>query len=194
MWVCVGVGVSFVQPRKGGVWGYEVKFTISRYFLQLSSGIMHKANYRRMYKSMHSILHSLRPSRLRNHSIPRPVHSSLRLANSSAATLARALAVVLSISTAVALKLSTPYGSVIAAVPLLGHVDDEVVEGRGANQLLLKSKKQRSDQWQDVTKRMSRSTEQYTHGRLRKYVQTKKRKMNAGEAFVGMKRRGSQLL
>jgi hypothetical protein len=28
---------------------------------------------------------------------------------------------------------------------------------------------------------------------LRKYVQRKKRKMNIGEAFVGMKRRGSQL-
>ena len=28
---------------------------------------------------------------------------------------------------------------------------------------------------------------------MRKYVQTKKRKMKAGEAFVGMKRRGSQL-
>jgi hypothetical protein len=31
------------------------------------------------------------------------------------------------------------------------------------------------------------------HGRLRKYVQEKKRKMKIGEAFVGMKRRGSQL-
>jgi len=30
-------------------------------------------------------------------------------------------------------------------------------------------------------------------GRLRKYVQEKKRKMKIGEAFVGMKRRGSQL-
>jgi len=41
---------------------------------------------------------------------------------------------------------------------------------------------------------MRRRKEQYTHGRLRKYVQTKKRKMKIGEAFVGMKSRGSQLL
>jgi len=41
---------------------------------------------------------------------------------------------------------------------------------------------------------MRRRNEQYTHGRLRKYVHTKKRKINIGEAFVGMKRRGSQLL
>ena len=40
---------------------------------------------------------------------------------------------------------------------------------------------------------MARRTEQYTQGRLRKYVQTKKRNMNDGEAFVGMKRSGSQL-
>lgn len=40
---------------------------------------------------------------------------------------------------------------------------------------------------------MRRRKEQYTHGRLRKYVQTKKRKMKIGEALVGMKRRGSQL-
>jgi hypothetical protein len=39
---------------------------------------------------------------------------------------------------------------------------------------------------------MSRN-EQYGHGRLRKYVQTKKMKMKDGEALVGMKRRGSQL-
>jgi len=43
-----------------------------------------------------------------------------------------------------------------------------VVEGRGSNQLLLKSKKQWSDQWHDEAKRMSRRKEQYTQGRLRK--------------------------
>jgi len=56
-----------------------------------------------------------------------------------------------------------------------------------------KSKKHRSDQLHDVRKRMSKRKEQYTHGRLRKYVQTKKRKMKAGEALVGMKSSGSQL-
>jgi hypothetical protein len=40
---------------------------------------------------------------------------------------------------------------------------------------------------------MRSRNEQYTHGRFRKYVQTKKRKMNIGEALVGMKRSGSQL-
>lgn len=97
-------------------------------------------DYNRMYKSMHSILHSLRPSQLRSHSTPSPVHSSFLFASSSAAALARALAVVFNISTAVALKLSTESDM---AVPLAGHSD---VAGRGANQLLLKSKKHRSDQ------------------------------------------------
>jgi len=40
---------------------------------------------------------------------------------------------------------------------------------------------------------MRSRNEQYKHGLLRKYVQTKKRKMKDGDAFVGMKRRGSQL-
>lgn len=40
---------------------------------------------------------------------------------------------------------------------------------------------------------MSRRNEQYTHGRFRKYVHMKKRKMKMGEAFVGMNSRGSQL-
>lgn len=90
---------------------------------------------------MHSILHSLRPNKLRSHSTPSPVHSSFRLASSSAAALARAVAVVFSISTAVALKSSTTGSGIM--VPLDGHDD---VEDRGANQLLLKSKKHRSDQ------------------------------------------------
>ncbi len=71
--------------------------------------------------------------------------------------------------------------------------EDRLEDGRGSNQLLLKSKKQWSDQWHDDAKSMRRRKEQYTHGRLRKYVQMKKRKMNIGDAFVGMKRRGSQL-
>jgi hypothetical protein len=65
--------------------------------------------------------------------------------------------------------------------------------GRGRNQLLPKSKKHRSDQLQEVRKRIRRRMEQYTHGRLRKYVQIKKRNMKAGEALVGMNRSGSQL-
>jgi len=65
---------------------------------------------------------------------------------------------------------------------------------RGSNQLLLKSKKQWSDQWHDEANSMSSKNEQYTHGLLRKYVHRKKRKMKMGEAFVGMKSSGSQLL
>ena len=63
----------------------------------------------------------------------------------------------------------------------------------GSNQLLLKSKKQWSDQWHEDANRIKSRKEQYTHGRLRKYVHMKKRKMKMGEALVGMKRRGSQL-
>lgn len=44
-----------------------------------------------------------------------------------------------------------------------------------------------------VKKRMRSKKEQYTQGRLRKYVQTKKRKIKVGEALVGMKRSGNQL-
>ncbi len=69
-----------------------------------------------------------------------------------------------------------------------------IEECLGSNQLLLKSKKQWSDQWHDEAKSIKRRNEQYTHGRFRKYVQTKKRKMKIGEAFVGMKRRGNQLV
>lgn len=59
--------------------------------------------------------------------------------------------------------------------------------------MLAKSKKHRSDQLHEVRKRISNKNEQYTQGRFRKYVQTKNRNMKAGEALVGMKRRGSQL-
>ena len=65
---------------------------------------------------------------------------------------------------------------------------------RGSNQLLCRSKKQWSDQWQDEMNSTKRSTEQYMHGRFRKYVDMKKRTMNAGDALVGMNSRGSQLL
>ncbi|RCI16511.1 hypothetical protein L249_3097, partial [Ophiocordyceps polyrhachis-furcata BCC 54312] len=51
-----------------------------------------KKAHRRIYMSMHSILHSRLPRRLLNHSMPKPVHSALREAISSAAALATALA------------------------------------------------------------------------------------------------------
>lgn len=44
-----------------------------------------------------------------------------------------------------------------------------------------------------VRKRINSRNEQYTQGRFRKYVQTKKRKTNVGDAFVGINRSGSQL-
>jgi hypothetical protein len=56
------------------------------------------------------------------------------------------------------------------------------------------SKKQWSDHWHDEANRIIRRKEQYTQGRLRKYVQRKKMKMKIGEALVGIKRRGSQLV
>lgn len=68
-------------------------------------------------------------------------------------------------------------------------VDDDLA----SNQLDEKSKKQWSAQLHEEAKRTSSKNEQYTQGRLRKYVQIKKRKMNTGEAFVGMKSSGNQL-
>jgi hypothetical protein len=60
----------------------------------------------------------------------------------------------------------------VAMLELMRSGEREVVEERederGSNQLLLKSKKQWSDQWHEEAKRMSRRIEQYTHGRLRK--------------------------
>jgi hypothetical protein len=94
---------------------------------------------------MHSILHSFFPRRLLSHSIPSPVHSAFLLAASSAAALARAVAVELIISIAVALNSS--------ARDAFG---DRIDGARGWNQLLLKSKKQRSDQWHDVRNRITR--------------------------------------
>lgn len=78
-------------------------------------------------------------------------------------------------------------------VTLTASGESADVCARGSNQLLLKSKKQWSDQLQEEAKRMTSRKEQYTHGRLRKYVHTKKRQMNIGEALVGRKRSGSQL-
>lgn len=94
----------------------------------------------RMFTSMHSILHSLRPSKLLNHSMPNPVHSALRRESSSAAAPANAVAVVFNISKAVSLKV---WSLCATAVQFSVH---SKYDDRGANQLLLKSKKQRSDQ------------------------------------------------
>lgn len=101
--------------------------------------------YKRMLMSRQSTRHSLRPSRLRNHSMPKPVHSCLCRASSSAAAPARALAVELMTSTTEALKLV--FGSSSGS----GREEG----GRGWNQLLLKSKKQRSDQLHEVRKRIN---------------------------------------
>ena len=148
----------------------------------------------RIYRSRHSIRHSLRPSRLRSHSMPSPVHSTLVWAIFSVAAVASAPAVVLSMSatTAVTVALISPVAVCVKVSPAAGRFT-KLVPGRGWNQLLPKSKKHRSDQLHDVRKRTSSRNEQYRHGRLRKYVQTKKRNMKDGDALVGMKRRGSQL-
>jgi hypothetical protein len=70
-------------------------------------------------------------------------------------------------------------------------------EGEGGErkkfEVELKSKKQWSLQWQELAKRIRSRNEQYTQGRLRKYVQTKNRRIKIGDAFVGMNRSGSQL-
>ena len=95
-----------------------------------------------------------------------------------------AATVVLAISRTVELNVRSSDGEVNATSGVIG---------RGRNQLLPRSKKHRSDQLHEVRKRIRRRMEQYTHGRLRKYVQIKKRNMKAGEALVGMNRRGSQL-
>lgn len=145
----------------------------------------------RMITSTHGSLHSLLPSRLRSHSTPMPVHSvriaSRRFASSSAVP-----------ASAAAVLFTAP--RYIDSCSAAGFCSEKllssaarVVDCLGSNQLLLKSKKQWSDQWHDEANSMRSRNEQYTHGLFRKYVQTKKRKMNIGEALVGMKRRGSQL-
>lgn len=94
---------------------------------------------------MQSILHSLLPKNVLNHSTPRPVHSALLADMSSTAALARAFAVELAMSMTVALN----------SVALLSEV-----LGLGRNQLLRKSKKHRSDQLHEVKKRTRRRIEQ----------------------------------
>lgn len=110
--------------------------------------------------------HSLRPSRLLNHSSPSPVHSTFVLAIFSVAAVARAPAVVFSISarTAEAVALMSSVAVRFVAPPSAFHPaagrDMKLPPGRGWNQLLPKSKKQRSDQLQEVMKRMRSRKEQ----------------------------------
>ena len=172
-----------------------------------------------MFTSRQSIRHSRRPSKLRSHSMPMPVHSSFACSSCSSAEPATVDTV--EFNSCAAIVTVSWNSSIRGTVPLEGSVgDSEVEEGdedrppcwqdvqppatsappaattgtdRGSNQLFPKSKKQRSDQLQLVRKRIRRRNEQYTHGRLRKYVQAKKRKIKVGEAFVGIKRSGSQL-
>lgn len=108
-------------------------------------------HHSRTYISIQSILHSLLPKRFRSHSIPRPVHSALLAARSSLEAFAIAEAVVFTISKTVELKsrAASSASGIWVGVP-----------GRGRNQLLPKSKKQRSDQLQEVRKRMRRRIEQ----------------------------------
>lgn len=132
---------------------------------------------------MHSTLHSLFPRATLNHSSPRPVHSGDLSASDAAAR--PALDVSASIS-------STTAPTTLLSEGCVGVFECDIAV-RGKNQLAEASKKHWSDQLQDVKNRMTSSTLQYTQGRCRKYVARKKSTMNAGEAFVGMNRRGSQL-
>lgn len=123
--------------------------------------------YRRIYKSIHSIRHSLCPSKSLNQPSPRPVHSGRILPGAylSAAARTSPFAVELSIYSIVSLTPSAVaadnddallYKAAVSLgkAPIVSIV--EVVDGRGRNQLLLKSKKHRSDQLQLVRKRMMR--------------------------------------
>ena len=117
--------------------------------------------------------HSLFPSRLLNHSMPRPVHSVLVLAACSATAPTNAPAVVLTMSARTSDMVvfrSSPLAGMVALVPSPPAVDaNQLVDmggaallpvvGRGWNQLLEKSKKHRSDQLHDVRKRISRRKE-----------------------------------
>lgn len=95
-----------------------------------------------------------------------PVHSLLVCATWSAACPRSALAVVLSISLAtsreaftVAVIFSTEIVEEDALLPAAPE-KYETVPGRGWNQLLLKSKKHRSDQLHEVMNRISSRKEQ----------------------------------
>lgn len=111
-----------------------------------------------IYTSTQSSLHSLFPNKFLNHSTPIPVHSLLAkfFFASSNAVPANAIAVLLK---APAYIKTLSIVSFERAVWLFISAD-EYDEGRGKNQLLLKSKKQWSAQWQEEAKRMSRRIEQ----------------------------------
>lgn len=131
---------------------------------------------------MHGSVHSRRPSRLRSHSSPIPVHSSClnsvvalitllpllnsrRLASSRAAP-ARAVVVVLTVSRRYFASDSFAFfikssWSTASDEEFTGtvYVNGDDVK-RGENQSPRKSKKHRSDQWQDEMNRISSSAEQ----------------------------------
>jgi len=89
--------------------------------------------------------------------MPMPVHSALARASSSAAAPASADAVVFSISAATAAVALSTAAVLFLSSPTLPAAS---CADRGWNQLLLKSKKHRSDQLQLVRKRMSSRNEQ----------------------------------
>ena len=85
--------------------------------------------------------------------MPSPVHSPLALETCSAAAVAIMLAVVLNIS--VAIEVTVEFKSVVPS-----RLEDHPGSGRGSNQLLLKSKKHRSDQLHEVKNRTRSRNEQ----------------------------------
>lgn len=80
--------------------------------------------------------------------MPSPVHSCLLFASSSAAAPVSALAVELIISMVALIVCEA--SSMLSSAVVAG------IGGRDSNQLLFRSKKHRSDQLQDVRKRMIR--------------------------------------
>jgi hypothetical protein len=114
--------------------------------------------YNRTLTSTHGNVHSRRPSKLLNHSSPMPVHSSgcSRRCASSTAAPARALVVVFSVSR------TYPPREVSLAAAVWRNVESasDGAGKRGANQSPRRSKKQRSDQWQEEMKRMRSRAEQ----------------------------------
>jgi hypothetical protein len=86
--------------------------------------------------------------------MPRPVHSALRRVSSSAAADAAAPSVELRTSTAIESRMHSGEAEIQDVGVAAWEERCERIGGRGWNQLLLKSKKQRSDQLHEVRKRM----------------------------------------
>lgn len=123
------------------------------------------SNHSWILRSIQSIVHSRFPSKLLNHSIPSPVHSPPIARRSASPDSTTAGDLSLSICS----HTGAPSRAMVSAAAAAAVVDASSRSTRGANQsLLVKSKKQRSDQLHEVKKRTRRRSEQYTHGRLRK--------------------------